>query len=127
MKYIKEQVKLWNKENFGNIHLEKQQIESKLADIQRAIMQDGYNDSIKKEENDLLEVLEARELQEEILWKTKSRNLWLKEGKGILLSSSKPQYNTYKTTEFSAWKMRMDLRYKNKKTLNALLPTTSGN
>ena len=49
LKYIKEQVKIWNKEHFGNIHLEKQQIEFQLADIQRTIMQEGYIDSIKKE------------------------------------------------------------------------------
>ena len=75
MKYIKEKVKIWNKEHFCNVHLEKQQIEGQLAYIQRTIMQDGYNDSIKKEENDLLEALEAKELQEEILSKTKSKNL----------------------------------------------------
>ena len=62
MKYIKEQVKLWNKEHFDNIHLSKQQIGSQLEHIQWTIMQDGYTDSVKKEENDLLEALEAKEL-----------------------------------------------------------------
>ena len=53
LKYIKEKVKIWNKEHFGNIHLDKIHIESRLADIQRTIMQEGYIDSIKREEKNL--------------------------------------------------------------------------
>ena len=43
-------------------------------------MQEGYTDSIGKEEKDLREALESRELQEETIWKTESRNICLKEG-----------------------------------------------
>ena len=43
-------------------------------------MRGRYTDSIKDEERNLQEALESREKQEEILWKSKSRNLWLKEG-----------------------------------------------
>ena len=80
LKYIKEQVKICNKEHFGNINLGKKQIEGQLADIQRTIMQKGYTDSIKKEEKYLHEALNAIQIQESTLRKTKSRNIWLKEG-----------------------------------------------
>ena len=80
LKFIKEKVKLWNKDHFKNIHLEKQQIESQLENIQIIGMKEGYNDSINKEGKDLLEALEARYSLEEILWKTKCRNICLREG-----------------------------------------------
>ena len=59
--------------------MEKQQIEGQLADFHRTSMQEGYTESIKKKEKNLQESLNAREIQEETLWKTKSRNIWLKE------------------------------------------------
>ena len=42
-------------------------------------MQEEHTDSLKEEEKKLQEELDARETQEEIIWKSNSINLWLKE------------------------------------------------
>ena len=44
------------------------------------IMREGYTEALKVEENKLQEDMDVRETQEEILWKSKSINMWLKEG-----------------------------------------------
>ena len=56
-------------------------------------MKEGYSDSIKKEENFMLETLEAIDLQEEILLKTKPRNIWFREGEKNDIYFSKTPYS----------------------------------
>ena len=43
-------------------------------------MSEGYTEEMKIVEQSLLQDLIKREQQEEILWKQKSRKLWLREG-----------------------------------------------
>lgn len=49
-KYIKDNLKKWNKESFGNIMKEKLQLEAQIGEIQVWVMQDGYNDEERTKE-----------------------------------------------------------------------------
>ena len=80
LKYIKANLKKWNKESFGNIMEEKLRLESKIGEIQVWVMKDGYNDEESTKEGELIKELAQREKQEEILWRQKYRQMWLKEG-----------------------------------------------
>ena len=44
LKHIKENLKKWNKETFGNIMTEKLRLEAQIGEIQVRAMQDGYGD-----------------------------------------------------------------------------------
>jgi hypothetical protein len=80
LKHIKEKLKKWNKEVFGNIDQAKKLIEERMERLQEQCIQEGYTEERKKEENQLLQDWEARCKQEETLWRQKSRVQWLKEG-----------------------------------------------
>lgn len=80
LKTLKNKLKLWNKEEFGNIFEDKTRIEAQLAQLRETIFNSGYTEQLMKEEDILQEQLQDRERQEEIYWKQKSRNRWLQEG-----------------------------------------------
>ena len=80
LKYIKENLKKWNKESFGNIILEKWKLETQIEELQKSMMEEGYTENTKSREQELLQELMQHERQEEILWQQKSRKSWLKEG-----------------------------------------------
>ena len=73
---LKAKIKKWNKEEFGNIFLEKGRLEVRLQEIQAIGTNEGYSMALKEEER-ILESLEEREKQEEILWWQKPRIRWL--------------------------------------------------
>ena len=83
IKYIKEKLKQWNKEVFGNIDQAKKDLEEKIGRIQEQCIQEGYNEGRKKEENHLSQKWETRCEKEETLWREKSRVRWLKEREKI--------------------------------------------
>lgn len=80
LKTLRNKIKIRNKEEFGNIFEDKTRIESQLQKVSEEVFKSGYTEQLMKEENMLQEQLQAREKQEEIYWKQKSRNRWLKEG-----------------------------------------------
>jgi len=80
LKSLKNKLKIWNREEFGNIFEDKSRLESQLQKVTEEVFKSGYNEQLLKEETILQERLQAREKQEEIYWKQKSRNRWLKEG-----------------------------------------------
>lgn len=80
LKHIKENLKKWNKETFGNIMKEKLHLEAQIGEIQIRAMQNGYSDEERNKEGKLIKELTQREKQEEILWRQKSRQMLLKEG-----------------------------------------------
>jgi hypothetical protein len=51
-----------------------------MEDLQKSCIQDGYNEEKKMEEKQLHQEWEKRCIQEEILWRQKSRVQWLKAG-----------------------------------------------
>ena len=67
LKHIKENIKKWNKETFGNIMTEKLRLEAQIGEIQVWSMQDGYGDEERIKEGELIKELAQREKQEEIL------------------------------------------------------------
>eukprot|EP00253_Pinus_taeda_P006641 PITA_06641 len=55
-------------------------LEQNMCDLQQTIITEGRTDDLADKEHSLSMELEARRLQEEILWRQKSRIRWLKEG-----------------------------------------------
>eukprot|EP00253_Pinus_taeda_P011164 PITA_11164 len=80
LKEIKCKIKNWNKEEFGNIMEEKQKLEKEMEDIQQRIILEGRDEERSKEEGRIINQLEERRKQEEILSRQKSRIKWLREG-----------------------------------------------
>ena len=94
LKYIKECVKKWNKESFGNILQEKKRLEQQIEVIKIKAMSEGYLEEMKQEEQSLLQDLIKREQQEEILWKHKSRKIWLEKEIETHAFFINPPFNT---------------------------------
>lgn len=80
LKHMKVKLKQWNKMEFGNIFQLKKELEQKMEALQQKMISEGYSEDIKEEEMKLLMKWEERCKQEEILWRQKSRLLWLRKG-----------------------------------------------
>jgi hypothetical protein len=80
LKNLKQLIKTWNKQTFGNIFDSQRQLSEQMKTIQTQIRLQGLTDELKSQEAITAQQLEARKAQEEILWKQKSRIQWLKEG-----------------------------------------------
>ena len=61
LKYMKERLKTWNRESFGNITLEKQKLEPQLEDLQTRTMKEGYSEEEKNVEQTIMRDLIRRE------------------------------------------------------------------
>ena len=80
LKYVKEHLRKWNKESFGHILMEKIHLENQIGELQMRQMSGDYTEHEKTMEQGLLKEQVQREKKEEILWRKKSWQLWLKEG-----------------------------------------------
>eukprot|EP00253_Pinus_taeda_P009835 PITA_09835 len=80
LRHLKQAIKAWNKSKFGNILDARKNLEQNMCDLQQTIITEGRTKELANKEHSLWMELEARRLQEEILWKQKSRIRWLKEG-----------------------------------------------
>lgn len=67
LKFIKTNLKTWNKKSFGNIMEERLSLEATIGEIQVWVMRDGYNEEYNTNEGDLIQELSQRERQEQIL------------------------------------------------------------
>ena len=80
LKALKADLKLWNKQVFGDVGLKRQQLESELI----AFDEKEVSSFLTTEERVLREAckseLEKLVIMEEVSWRQKSRVLWLKEG-----------------------------------------------
>ena len=61
LKYMKECLKTWNKESFGNITLEKRKLEKQIEELQIRTMKEGYTEIEKNTEPELMQELIQRE------------------------------------------------------------------
>ena len=61
IEYINERLKMWNRESFSNITLEKCKLEQKLEDIQTRIMQEGFSKEERNVEQSIMQELMQRE------------------------------------------------------------------
>eukprot|EP00253_Pinus_taeda_P027174 PITA_27174 len=80
LKMLKEEIKQWNKNTFGNILREKEILIQEIKKIQQKIILEGRSEELAHKEQEAEHKLLDRDLQEEILWRQKSRICWLKEG-----------------------------------------------
>jgi hypothetical protein len=59
LKYIKIKLKEWNRETFGNINKEKNDIAEKMKKLQETCILEGYTEEWKKEELQMTQEWEA--------------------------------------------------------------------
>eukprot|EP00253_Pinus_taeda_P024373 PITA_24373 len=79
LKHIKGRLKEWNKKEFGKIFKAKGEVEKKLKEINKILITEGYTDERKEMAESLQQEWDNRCLQEEILWRQKSRVQWIKK------------------------------------------------
>jgi hypothetical protein len=80
LKNLKQQIKSWNQTKFGNIFKAKKKLQESMKQTQQLMITSGHSQELVEEEASLMAQIATREKQEEILWRQKSRVLWLKEG-----------------------------------------------
>lgn len=80
LKILKDKLKLWNKDVFGNIHGYVSEVEAKLAAIQHQIHLNGHNDSLMIEEKNAQCILEDALNKHDLFWKEKARINWHLDG-----------------------------------------------
>eukprot|EP00253_Pinus_taeda_P026862 PITA_26862 len=80
LKILKNEIKCWNKNTFGNILREKEILIQEIKTIQQKIILEGRTEELMNNEQKVESKLLEHDLQEEILWRQKSRIHWMKEG-----------------------------------------------
>ena len=66
LKLLKSKIKQWNKDSFGNIFQSKQELDSKIKEVQIQGMQRGFSDEIYAQEKLLIQEFSLREKHEEV-------------------------------------------------------------
>ncbi|XP_057842232.1 uncharacterized protein LOC131051668 [Cryptomeria japonica] len=80
LKIIKQNLIHWNKEHFGNIFDNKDQVEVELVEFNEKVMRHGMDEALFLREKKLLVDHESILAKEEVFWKQKFRETWLEEG-----------------------------------------------
>jgi NDP-sugar pyrophosphorylase family protein len=80
LKILKEQLKCWNKEVFGNVHAYVKAAEEALEEIQNQIQLTGYNSSLRENEKRAQSKLDDALKRQEWFWHEKSKVNWHVEG-----------------------------------------------
>ncbi|PNX60507.1 hypothetical protein L195_g051967 [Trifolium pratense] len=80
LKFLKESLKIWNKNTFGNVHSNVKIASQKLDDIQHVLDSIGPTDVLLDQQNIAQINLDNALNMEELFWKEKSRVSWHREG-----------------------------------------------
>jgi len=80
LKFVKEELKKWNKEVFGDIKLRKYKLLYSVNVLDVKEESDGLSSDEIDQRREAREELARVLLMEEISWRQKSRALWLREG-----------------------------------------------
>ena len=78
--YMKGMIKEWNTKVFKNVFEQKQDVSEKLEKVNSIIIQKGLSPELYHEQKYLKEEWEELCSREEIYWRQKSHELWLREG-----------------------------------------------
>ena len=71
---------MWNRESFQTIFKRKGELEESFNILNEGIIQWGMKEEVFQEEKKLKKEYEEILLREEVFWRKKSRETWLKEG-----------------------------------------------
>jgi hypothetical protein len=80
LKMLKEKLKIWNREIFGNVHDYVKKAESNLVDIQNQIHLNGHNDALCELEKAAQTKLDDALQRQHWFWQEKARVNWHKDG-----------------------------------------------
>jgi len=80
LKNLKNELKIWNKQVFGNIHSQVSDAEANLANIQSLIQTSGHTDQLQNQENLAHLQLDDALNKQHIFWQEKARVNWHLEG-----------------------------------------------
>ncbi|XP_057780029.1 uncharacterized protein LOC130998633 [Salvia miltiorrhiza] len=80
LKRLRSSLKGWNKEVFGHVDVDINQLQIDLERTQKRILAEGYSDALFDEEVELQARLSTRLLRKDLLLKQKSRIRWLNDG-----------------------------------------------
>ncbi|XP_059073802.1 uncharacterized protein LOC131070546 [Cryptomeria japonica] len=80
LSFVKQKLKYWNREVFGNIFDEKRRLEGDLGALNAKVLVEGMDEVDFLTEKDLLSKYGEFLQREEICWKQKLREHWLKAG-----------------------------------------------
>jgi hypothetical protein len=72
LKNFKQCLKIWNKQNFGNIFEAQRNLNDQMKLLQTQIRNHGLTEELREQENILKQQVEERRSQEEVLWRKKS-------------------------------------------------------
>jgi exonuclease III len=80
LKLLKERLKIWNKQVFGNVHSFVKDAEENLSNIQSHIINNGYTDGLRELEKNAQNRLEEALTRQDWFWQEKARVNWHVEG-----------------------------------------------
>jgi len=80
LKNLKQQIKIWNKSEFENIFQPKKQLQEIMKQNQHQMITSGWSHELVEEQVSLMAQITTRDKHKEILWRQKSRILWLQKG-----------------------------------------------